>query len=157
MLARMLSLQARHCHPLLKLTPRELEVLFAAYARTVTPTFGRGLTSEELLDEQARRMYKALSRKSRKATEDVIQRYALQGSSDLVPWVQSREREATRLAALMCGDLEAALECLARSKGEPRESSLDLRDEATCDLLRFWVSESAMRARARTAGPVTAP
>ncbi len=146
MLARLLVLCARQCHPVIKLAPRELEVVFAAYVRNVIPNFGVGLTSEDLLDEQGRRLYKALSRRNRKAIEDTAQRYAAQGGVDVVPWVESREREAARVAALICDDLKAALECMARSRDT---GATDNSEETTRDLYRFWVSDPALRARKR--------
>jgi hypothetical protein len=146
MLARMLVLCARKCHPVIKLAPRELDVVFAAYARNLVPSFGAGLTSEDILDEQGRRLYKALSRRNRKAIEDTVQRYAAQGGVDLVPWVESRSREATRIAALVCDDLKGALECLARSRDT---GATDNSEETTRDLYRFWVSDAALRARKR--------
>ncbi|MFT3921504.1 MAG: tetratricopeptide repeat protein [Myxococcales bacterium] len=147
MLARMLILCARKCHPILKLTPRELDVVFAAYTRNQVPSFGTGLTSEEILDDQGKRLYKALSRRTRKLVEDTAQRYAAMGGMDLVPWVESREREATRAAALLCDDLSAALDCLARSRDT---GATDRSEETTGDLYRFWVGEAALRVRRRT-------
>jgi hypothetical protein len=147
MLARMLVLCARKCHPVLKLTPRELDVVFAAYARNHVPNFGAGLTSEDILDDQGRRLYKALSRRTRKIAEETAQRYAAQGGVDLVPWVESREREATRVAALLCDDLSGALDCLARSRDT---GATDRSEETTRDLFRFWISDAALRARRRT-------
>ena len=47
---------ARGYHAVEKLTPRELDVLLASAARTVKPDFGSGLTSEEFLNEQTRRL-----------------------------------------------------------------------------------------------------
>jgi len=146
MLARMLVLCARKCHPILKLAPRELDVVFAAYTRTLVPNFGAGLTSEDILDDQGKRLYRALSRRTRKLVEDTAQRYAAQGGMDLVPWVESREREATRMAALLCDDLSGALECLAHSRDT---GATDRSEETARDLYRFWVSEAALRARRR--------
>jgi tetratricopeptide (TPR) repeat protein len=147
-LTRLLWLCARRCHALVKLTPRELEVLFAAYARTVSPSFGRGLTSEELLDDQSRRLHRALSRRARKSAEGAVQRYVAEEDVDLVRWVDHRLLEATRVAALACDDLQAALTCLSRLRGEPRDAALDTNDAVTHDLLRFWVSDPALRASA---------
>ncbi len=146
MLARMLVLCARKCHPLLKLSPRELEVTFAAYARNWAPSFGAGLTSEDILDDHGRRLSKALSRRTRKAADDAVQRYAGQGGVDLVQWVESREREATRIAALLCDDLGGSLECLARSRDT---GATDRSEETARDLFRFWISDPALRARKR--------
>jgi hypothetical protein len=60
-----------------------------------------------------------------------------------------RERLATRAGALLSEDLVATVECVARTRGDARDSSVDLRDEGVRDLLRFWVSEAAFRSRQR--------
>jgi tetratricopeptide (TPR) repeat protein len=148
MLTRALVLAARNCHAVLKLTHREIEVLLAAYARTVVPGFGRGLTSEELLEEQSRRVHRALSRKARKSAEEAVHKYVSQDPPEFVKWTESRERLATRAAALLTDDLVATMESLARTR-DTRDSSVDLRDDSIKDLLRFWVSEAAFRARGR--------
>jgi tetratricopeptide (TPR) repeat protein len=148
MLARMLCLSARRCHPILKLTPRELEVVFASYARNLVPSFGAGLTSEDILDEQGRRLYRALSRKTRKAVEDTVQRYVGQGGTDLVQWVEHREREAIRFATLLCDDLSGSLECLSRSRDT---GAIERTDDTIRDLYRFWVSDTARKGRRRQA------
>lgn len=146
MLTRMLVLCARKCHPLLKLAPRELEVTFAAYARNWVPAFGAGLTSEDILDDHGRRLAKALSRRTRKLAEESVLRYAAHGGMDLVQWVESREREATRVAALVSDDLSGALECLSRSRDT---GATDRSEETARDLYRFWVGEAAIQARRR--------
>jgi tetratricopeptide (TPR) repeat protein len=151
-LARTLTLVARGSHAILKLTPRELEVTLASYARTSVAGFGRGLTSEDLLEDQGKRIYKALSRKARKVAEEAAQRYVVTTPHvDFVRWVDSRERVATRVGALLCDDLLAAVEGMlrARSDAPSRETVVDVRDETVRDLLRFWVSEQALRSRTR--------
>lgn len=148
MLARVLGLAARNCHPVLKLTHREIEVLLAAYARTVVPGFGRGLTSEELLEEQSKRVHRALSRKARKSAEEAVHRYVTQDPPEFVKWTESRERLANRAASLLTDDLVATIESMARTR-DSRDSSVDLRDDSVKDMLRFWVSEAAFRARGR--------
>jgi tetratricopeptide (TPR) repeat protein len=150
-LARVLSLVARSCHAILKLTPRELEVVLAAYARTMVAGFGRGLTSEDLLEDQGRRIYKALSRRARKAAEEVVQRYVTTAPIEFVSWCDGRDRLATRAAALLCDDLAAAVEGVLRSRSDaqPRNITIDLGEDSVRDLMRFWVSEPALRARTR--------
>jgi len=154
-LARVLSLVARNCHPILKLTPRELEVVLAAYARTMVAGFGRGLTNEDLLEDQGRKIHKALSRRARKAAEDVVPRYVSAPPVDFVKWSEGRDRLASRAASLLCDDLSTSLEGMVRARSEAsnRSVTIDLNDEASRDLLRFWVSEAALRARTRAGLP----
>ncbi len=147
MLTRMLVLCARKCHPILKLTPRELDVVFAAYARNQVPNFGAGLTSEDLLDEQGKRLYKALSRRTRKVVEETVQRWRRAGRHGCGALGREPRTRGPRLAALVCDDLKGALECLARSRDT---GATDRSEETTRDLYRFWVSEAALRARRRT-------
>ena len=60
MLAQPMTQIARGYHAIDKLTPRELDVLLASAARIVKPDFGSGLTSEEFLNEQTRRLQRAI-------------------------------------------------------------------------------------------------
>jgi hypothetical protein len=135
----------------LKLNPRELEVVLAAYARTTLAGFGRGLTNEDLIEEQGRKIHRALSRRARKGAEETVQRYVAAPPVDFVRWTESRDRLATRTAALLCDDLPASLEGMVRARSESasRSVTIDLDDDGSRDLLRFWVSEPALRARLR--------
>src|SRR5678815_1836905 len=95
-----------------------------------------------------RRVHRALSRKARKSAEEAVHKYVNQDPPEFVKWTESRERLATRAAALLTDDLVATMESLARTR-DTRDSSVDLRDDGVKDLLRFWVSEAAFRARGR--------
>jgi tetratricopeptide (TPR) repeat protein len=136
-----------------KLTPRELEVLLASAARYVRPGFGGGLTSEELLEDQSKRLYKNLARRQRRPMEEAAQAYVDAGRVDFPRWVRGAHRTAIRVAALLADDLTASLEILRRidreSPGATGAAWLAASDVAR-DLVVFWASKPAMHLRRHT-------
>lgn len=150
LLARPLVHLARGFSAVDKLTPRELEVLLSSAARHVDPKHGVGLTSEEVLDAQAKRLHKALSRKQRRALEEAAARYLEAGRVDFDRWARAARRTATRVAALLADDLAAAVDVLRRTERELSAlsgASLITESELVADLVRFWTSEAAMHLR----------
>ncbi|MEM8609123.1 MAG: tetratricopeptide repeat protein [Myxococcota bacterium] len=148
-LARPLTHIARGYHAVEKLTPRELDVLLASAARTVKPDFGSGLTSEEFLNEQTRRLQRAIPRRDRRAVRDAAIEYASAKRVKFERWVHAAERTATRVALLLSDDLSPLVRDL-RSRIAP-----ELRDEEGTleahpvyrDALSFWGSPAAMHLR----------
>jgi tetratricopeptide (TPR) repeat protein len=152
LLARPLVAIARQLHAVEKLTPRELEVLLASAARGVVPGYGAGLTSEEDLESQAKRLPKALSRRSRKVAEQLARQYVEAPRLDFASWAADLSTIATRLAALLSDDLPGCVEAMQRNERELSGltgSALVLRSPDISDLMKFWLSESAMAIRAR--------
>jgi hypothetical protein len=133
-----------------KLTPRELEVLLASAARHVRAGFGGGLTSEELLEEQSKRLYKQLARRQRRPMEEAAQAYVDVGRVDFPRWVRGAHRTAIRIAALLADDLAGSLEVLRRIDREGPGTSgaawIEASDVAR-DLVVFWASKPAMHLR----------
>ncbi len=135
-----------------KLTPRELEVMLAAAARVVSPQFGQGLTSEDVLDDQSRRIQRALSRKARRILEEVAPRYVAMPGSDLPNLARAVSLGAARTAALLADDLPASVEALRRTERDYGSSSVvELAAGAplVADLIRFWTSDVALDIRRR--------
>ena len=141
LLARPLVHFARRTHALLKLQPREVEVLLAAYGRTVAPGFGEGLTSEDFLLEQGKKAHKALPRRNRRTAEEKARAYVMAPEPDFALWAAARERAATRVAALLADDLVSCAELVPNAE--------DSLDDPVRDLVRFWLSEPALTARVR--------
>lgn len=136
-----------------KLTPRELEVLLASAARHVRAGFGGGLTSEELLEDQSKRLYKNLARRQRRPMEEAAQAYVDAGRVDFPRWVRGAHRTAIRVAALLADDLNGSLEILRRidreAPGATGAAWLAASDVAR-DLVVFWASKPAMHLRRHT-------
>lgn len=142
-----------------KLTPRELEVLLASAARNVRQGYGAGLTSEEFLDEQAKRLYKALGRRYRKPMEEAGRAYVDAGRVDFARWVHGARRTAHRVAGLLSDDLVAAVDVLRRTErdlGAMEGPALVRSSEVVADLVAFWASKAAMHIR-RHAGMLPDP
>jgi len=156
LLARPLVQVARGIEAVEKLTPRELEVLLASAARNVDGSYGVGLTSEEFLDEQRKRLHKATPWLHRKNVDEAARQYVSGGQVNFARFCHGAQRTAVRIAALLSDDLDAAVQGLQRTErdikglGGPAllEGSPIVRD-----LLAFWASEPAMHLR-RHAGLV---
>ncbi|MEM9194549.1 MAG: tetratricopeptide repeat protein, partial [Myxococcota bacterium] len=150
LLARPLLAIAQRLHAIEKLTPRELEVSLASAARNVSPGYGAGLTSEDILDERAKRLHKSLPRRSRKAVEAVASRYVEAPRVDFVRWTEGIQRTSRRLACLLSDDLPSCVELLQRMErelGGLHGPALVKGSPAVADLVRYWVSADAMTVR----------
>ena len=89
--------------------PRELDILLAAAVRGQIPGFGEKIAAADVLDEHARVIGKAVSRKRRRAYEIAAQAYASTRGPDtstLVHWVR---QSARRIALVVADDLAASV------------------------------------------------
>ncbi len=142
-----------------KLTPRELEVLLASACRSLVPGYGSGLTSEDYLNDQAKKIHRALPRRSRKALEAVATRYVEAPRVDFVRWTAGVTRANQAIAAMLSDDLGACIEVMRRTERDLAglEGAVLVRaSSAIRDLLRFWVSNPALELRRRI-GMVESP
>lgn len=158
LLARPLTQIARGYHAVEKLTPRELDVLLASAARIVKPDFGTGLTSEEFLDEQTRRLQRAIPRRDRRRVREAALTYAEAPRVKFERWVNAAERTATRVALLLCDELEPLVHDIRSRLAPEREAegaSIDTHP-AYRDALSFWASSAAMHLREHM-GLITRP
>ncbi len=133
-----------------RLTPRELEVLLASAARTVEPSFGVGLTSEDFLNEQSKRMIKAIPWRQRKGLENAASAYARAPRIDVLAWRDALDRVVIRASAVLSDDLWAAVRVLRETERELSALSgaeLVTRSGKARDLVVFWTSEDAMAMR----------
>ncbi|MFO0713252.1 MAG: hypothetical protein U0353_25580 [Sandaracinus sp.] len=150
--ARVMGLASTRLSVVDKLTPRELEILVASATRIVAPGFGAGLTSEDVLDDQAKRIGKLLSRKARRTLDELAPRYAQSPIQDYPAFSARVGRAASRLALLVADDLERCLDVLRRLErdGQGLELPAFLRASAPAqDLLLFHGSETALELRRR--------
>ena len=156
-LGRLMSRIATKTFLVDKLTARELEVHLAAATRLVVPGFGEGLISDEYLEDRAKRIGRALSRKSRKAIETLARTYAAAPAIDFPAWVRAMERTANRAGLLVCEDIGTALEHIKRNDKElaglPMTTTQEMvgclrRSDAVVDLLRFLLSDDHATLRA---------
>ena len=135
-----------------KLTHRELEVMLAAAARIAVPRFGTGLTSEEVLEDQSKRILKAISRKARRALEEIAPTYVNAGGIDLAALSRSVAFGAARAAALLSDDLRESVEALRRTERDYAAADaphLAATSPLVQDLARFWTSDVALDVRRR--------
>lgn len=152
LLARPLYLVARRIHPVAKLQPREIQVLLAAAARQVDPSFGAGLTSDEYLQEHGRRLQRALPRRARRTVEDLARRHLAAPPVDFPSVVAGAEGAALRVAAVLADDLQACVEVLQRTERDLQGLSgaaLLRRSGPVHDVVRFWLSDDALALRRR--------
>ncbi len=149
LLARVMTQIARGYQAIEKLTPRELDVLLASAARLVKPDFGSGLTSEEFLDEQARRLQRAIPRRDRRAVRDAALAYSRTSRVKFDRWVHAAERTATRAALLLCDELDPLARELQSQIAPERAAEGDTFESHPefISALKFWASPAAMHLR----------
>lgn len=134
-----------------KLQPRELEVFLAAAMRPFAPGFGAGLTSEDVIESQQKQIHRALSRRARKALEDVAPRYVAAPPADFAQLVRGIQYGVARAALVVADDLVQSVELLHRTEreyAEPIPTLLRL-SPLVQDLVRFWTSDVASAVRRR--------
>jgi tetratricopeptide (TPR) repeat protein len=153
--ARSLALQSARLSIVDKLTPRELEILVASAVRIVVPGFGTGLTSEDVIDDQSKRIARLLSRKARRTLEELAPRYAAQPVTDYPALVAKVQRAAGRVGLLLSDDLASSIDAMRRieREGQGQDFGTFLRaSQSAQDLMRFHCSEQAVDIRRRFGG-----
>ena len=146
LLAQPMTQIARGYHAIDKLTPRELDVLLASAARIVKPDFGSGLTSEEFLNEQTRRLQRAIPRRDRKSVRDAAMAYSQAKRVKFDRWVHAAQRTAIRAALLLCDDLDPLVQDVRSRIAPEREAEGETFEShpVYIDALKFWASPPAM-------------
>ena len=145
LLARVFANIARRLSVIDKLEAKELELLLAAGARIVDPAFGSGAGDEEYLNQLARKVSRTLPWLGRGAIEDAARDYAAGERPNVAEWLARQRTTAARAALLVGDDLNGAITLL---KQHPSALGVDPTRLAP-DLVRFWVSETAMNIRRR--------
>jgi hypothetical protein len=135
-----------------KLPPDAIEVLLAAAARHVDPSFGTGLTDEGTLNAYAKKVYKSVSWLGRGRVEEAVNLYLGAAPMDIREWTRKVKLTAARAALVVSDDLPRVVEMLRRTEGDLAGLTGDALEEGSLligDLMRFWVSESALTLRSR--------
>jgi tetratricopeptide (TPR) repeat protein len=152
LLARPLALLARGLQVVGRLAPAEVALLVVSAVRSVDPSYGAGMADEDFLIQQAKRVQKALSRRGRRALEEVAPLYMSSAQPDFEVWCQEVRRTSVRSAAILADDLPASITLLRRMEGDLaglRGVALQQGMALMHDLLRFWVSDAAFAVRRR--------
>lgn len=148
LLARPMTQIARGYQAVEKLTPRELDVLLASAARTVKPDFGSGLTSEEFLNDQTRRLQRAIPRRDRRLVRDAALAYSQAKRVKFDRWVNGANRTATRVALLLCDGLDPLTEDVRSRIAPDSQSKRAVHEQPVyLEALKFWASPAAMHLR----------
>ncbi|MEZ4288832.1 MAG: hypothetical protein R3A47_11990 [Polyangiales bacterium] len=133
-----------------KLTPHEIDVLLCAATRVILPDFGRELTNEDLLCDQAKIIQKSIPRKRRDTLQKLAADFATSPPQDVGRWCASTLAQHQRIAAILCDHLHSALAPL-RVQSTTREQETVERmwtnEPRALDLLRSWASEEAFALR----------
>jgi tetratricopeptide (TPR) repeat protein len=152
LLARPLALLARGLQVVGRLAPSEIELLVIASVRGFDPSYGAGLADEDFIQQQQKRVSKAISRRGRRALEEVAPLYLGSPQTDFEGWSNEVRRTAVRSAAILADDLPASITLLRRMEGDLaglRGVALQQGMALMHDLLRFWVSDAAFAVRRR--------
>ncbi len=148
--ARVEALMSAQLAAIHKLTPRELEILVASAVRASIPGFGAGLTSEDVLDDQARRITKQLSWRTRRVLGELAIRYAERPITDYATLSTRIQSAANRVALLVADDLEQSLDVMRQLERDDLDLPSYLASSSLAqDLLRFHASSLALELRKR--------
>ena len=151
LLARIMANAVRRLSAVDRLPPHEIELLLVATAESLGYSARTGLDSTAVSD-QARRISRLLSRRTRRSIEEVAPQFAGAPPPDFAEWVAQVRTAAARAALLVSDELPGSIALvrrlegdLAGTQGEVRERGIRLAE----DLLRFWASDTAFQLRRR--------
>jgi hypothetical protein len=89
-----------------------------------------------------RKLNHVLSRKERRIVEQAAARVSTAAPVDFERWIKSVQTTVSRIALLVSDDLVAGVKIIERTSHE------NLKDTGSAaDLVRFWVSDPAIRFR----------
>ncbi len=151
-IARAFVSLAREVHAVVTLGRGEITRVVVAALRTVSPTFGSGRFPDDDLNQLQKRIYKALSRRSRKQLETTATQFLGKPPIDLDRWGQSLELTTARAAALLTNDLPSVVSVLRQTGATPARvegAALVTSSPMLTDLLRFWATPDALNLRRR--------
>lgn len=135
--ARPLSLLSAGLHTLEDMDAVQLRRLFVATVRQFDPSFSLG-AGDPAVEGEVRRLARVLPWLSRGRIHEAAVAFVERPPADLEGYLRSVRTLALRAALLVSDDLLAALRALDEPIGP---------DNASTDLLRFWVSDPATRYR----------
>ena len=149
--ARQLSIVKDNHMLVTRLGPADLMRLFYASVRAIDPHFPLPKGHEAAIDEIAKRVGKAISKKGRKSLEGLAQEFMKAPGFDFQIWAKGVELSANRAGLVACNDLPVAVQAVWRRSFKEEapalggttaeiQASLNRNDDAR-DLLTFSVSE----------------
>ena len=147
-IARHLTLLRNGAVLLEKIKPATLELFISAAVYIIRPESKLRLP-EERVAEVAQQIYKALSRKERKALPLAVEKVS-RSPGDIEAWRDSLLRCADRVGLLVCGDIVTAVHELASTSEEKLDANeIDdiIRLPNVADLLRFAVDSDYLSLR----------
>ncbi len=138
----------------------ELAKLIAVAVQPYYPTSPVAPYPSGLSDDLSKRLQKTLSRRSRKAIEELLSRETpeLTNVPDYEAYLLGVEHSANRAGLTLCNDLANAIMHLCREVPELKDKRFNSKDEIAaamsrhpvlCELLRFRVSEEYFSLRVR--------
>lgn len=150
MVSHALHLLARGLYPIGLMSHRELEIVLAASARSVSPRYTSQHASPDTLDDRLRLILRGLPRRRRRGFEAAAEAYARSRPLDLNTATQWMQQTARRVALVVADDLVPSLATLARMEGLGATSGEEFaRHPVVGDLMRVWISKPAMVVRQR--------
>ncbi|MBN1656048.1 MAG: tetratricopeptide repeat protein [Deltaproteobacteria bacterium] len=142
LLARRLTTLARGLQAVDRLAAPELAVILTAAVRITIPDFVSSNVNPDRVDEMVRELKRILSRKERKSVEQASIRFSASNPPDFERWIRAVQFTVSRIALLLSDDIVASVKMIERTSHET------LQDNAlAADLVRFWVSDAAIRFR----------
>jgi tetratricopeptide (TPR) repeat protein len=153
LLGRVFAQVARRIHPVERLGADALELLLAAAARIVEPSFPAPVRAgENSVAALSKRVSRALPWLGRGSIEDAARAYASSPSVDFNDWALRARLSAARAAVLVADDLPAAVLVTRQTEGDlsgAQGAALAFGTRQSRDLLSFWLSDGALAVRRR--------
>jgi hypothetical protein len=149
LVGRALLSAALGLHPVALLSVPELARLLDAATSASRPDFAAADPGPEVAD-MTHRIKKAISRRARKVLDGAAEAYAARRLTDVAAWREAVVHSLDRVAALLADDVAAASAALSSMTADGAPPAGPARPgPELAPLLRFWVSDAAMRFRAR--------
>jgi tetratricopeptide (TPR) repeat protein len=135
-----------------RLNPDELELLYFGVLHMIDASAPLPEGRETTISETARKLSRTISRKSKKALEDLVVEFSITPQPDFAAWKRGVEMTASRTGLAVSGEVGPAMTCLWRRAQEGKDvpalgatlqelqDSLNRNDEVR-DLLAYSVSE----------------
>jgi len=156
LLARAFASLARGAHVVTRLGDQEVARAVGAVVRSVDRSASAGWLSRsdagDDLSQLGKQLRGALSRRNRRTADEAAAAFMAEQGIDVRLWARSAATTSNRVAALLAGDLVAAVEMLRRltpAISNLTGAALVRGSEAVADLFRFWTTAEALQARHR--------
>lgn len=151
LIARAMSSIARRTHVAEKLSVKQVRYLVAAAIRHIDSSYTVDFVDAETLQQESKRVLKALPWRNRKSMEEAARAYLAGSHTPLVDWKFREKVTAARIATVLSDDLAGATAILLQSEMDlsAEDAGQQPAEDLPAAVLAFSVSDAAMQLRRR--------